>query len=270
AGVDAAELERLLAAEDLLPLAARLRLPLHETTALLTDIAYAEGQFVSDQSVPSKKRWESALLSYKLLITPRWGPAAGKTTLADWREYAGAVRRARKPEAYRRARRHGGEPRVDDWFSWPEMPSSQGWEVRLGPAFFDEAHWAEYLDAFMADHDRRERNDWEAFERLLVDYLGVRPDGRTEGWRGPRECLRAVLLGYLKTYEVVAEGNCRSCSYCEPAGGFEQDMDARRRLVVPLGPRLIELFQQIEAAVETAPPQEQVAELLAEVQRTAA
>ncbi|MBX5490759.1 MAG: DEAD/DEAH box helicase [Chloroflexi bacterium] len=270
AGVDAAELERLLAAGDLLPLAARLRLPLHETTALLTDIAYAEGQFVSDPSVPGKKRWESALLSYKRLIAPRWGPAAGKTTLADWREYAGAMRRALTPEAKRRARRHGGEPTVDDWFSWREVPSPQGWEVRLGPAFFDEAHWAEYLDAFMADHDRRERNDWEAFERLLVDYLGVHPDGRTEGWHGPRECLRGVLLGYLKTYEVVAEGNCRSCSYCEPDGHFEQDMDTRRRLVVPLGPRLIELFQEIEAAVETAPPQELVTELLAEVQRTAA
>ena len=99
-------------------------------------------------------------------------------TLSEWRNYAGAVRRATLPTAKKRAEKNKREePSADDWFFWNELPRSRGWEVLPGPALDDENRFPEYLEAFMAEHDARERNDRASFQRLLTDYIGVSENG---------------------------------------------------------------------------------------------
>src|SRR5690606_20488308 len=138
ANISPAELVSIIDYGDLRVLAKRLDMPLHEIAAMVRDIHSADGQLKNG-------KWNSALLSFKSIVTPKLGPAAGKTTLQAWRDYAGAIRRAHGTVASQRARKarrlirevdHQGhrirviERTTDDWFSWPELPQPVGWEVR--------------------------------------------------------------------------------------------------------------------------------------------
>ncbi len=79
-------MRNLLTEEDLRPLARRLTRTLTETAALLSDIK-SFGQFENTR--------QSTLLEFKAIAAPRWGPAEGKDLLSMWRDYAGAIKRAR-------------------------------------------------------------------------------------------------------------------------------------------------------------------------------
>ncbi len=274
AGVSDDELSALLKGGDVIAFAERIDVALHQACSILHDIKYGEGKFVG----PKKLKWQPTLLDFKKIVPPKWGSAAGKTTLGQWRAYAGASRLAAKPEAERRAdmRRR---PRVqkpsyggkrswqqsihdDDWFDWTELCKSEGWEVRVGPAFADDANFEAYLATFIALHDARKENDWAAYHRLLTDYVGVGADGRIPSRRETRNCLRAVMLGYLKTHEVVDGGNCQSCSRCVPSEKFDASIDARRRVVVRLAPQLEELIAQLESFHTASPPPNLVLQLI--------
>lgn len=220
-----------------------------DTASLLRDIQ-RDGFFDKDG------RWVSTLLDFKFLATPLMGPAAGKTTLEDWREYAGAAARASRKIAYARARASGrSRPSEDDWFNWKELPHSKGWEVKPGEAFLDERHFDAFLEGFVALHDRRERSDRQSYRLLLSDYVGVDENGNPRPQDQCR-CLRAVLLGYLKTGEAIQGGNCLSCIRCVPSGDFgegERDLENRKKVVVHLGIKLQELLEELETFSTTLP-----------------
>ncbi len=248
AGIDAGELVALVQAGDVFGMARRLALPMHETVALLRDIA--------------RGGWQPPLLQYKRIGAPRYGPAAGKTTLDAWRAYAGADRRA---NGYEHARRAGhARPTLDDWFPCDKVSRSRGWEVRPGPALLDDAQFARYLDAFMALHNQRKKNDWDAYRRLLTDYVGVKESGDIVSDSRAGGCLRAVLLGYLMTYETIRDGNCRSCNRCVPDERFDRySLEQRREVVVRIGQRLEGLLDRAEVHADTLPSAALIDELFA-------
>src|SRR5207253_1724133 len=153
-----------------------------------------------------------ALLRFDRLVAPKNGPAAGKNSLAQWREYAGAARRASKPSAQARARKaRRDSPAIGDWFGWRGLAQPRAWGVKLGPAFVLAEEFDAYVQQFLKEHDDRERNDWASFRRLLTDYVGVSEQGKPLA-RQSRSCLRAVMLGYLETFEVVDGDDCGGCS----------------------------------------------------------
>jgi hypothetical protein len=117
----------------------------------------------------------------------------------------------------------------------------------------------------MALHDRRRREDEAAYARLLTDYIGVTADGQLPDGGPQGRCLREVMLGYLKTYEVVEGGNCLSCSRCVPNERFVASIDQRKRTVVKLGRVVEELLEQIEQQATQAPSAALLAELVAVV-----
>ncbi|MDW8146695.1 MAG: DEAD/DEAH box helicase [Roseiflexaceae bacterium] len=231
---------------DLIPLAERLAMPLSDLEQMIHDIRQFDR--VRDQQTG---KWRPALLDGQVKA-PWYGPAAGRTSLKAWRDYAGAWKRA--SDAYERAKKaNPSKPSIDDWFGWSEVCSRYGWEVLGGPALEREDDFADYLERFMEVHERRRANDWASYNRLLTDYVGVREDGSIGDAAG-KECLRAVLLGYLKTYEVVVGGNCYSCSRCVPDGNFAAfDMEQRRHAVARMTEELERLFTQAESFKDRLP-----------------
>jgi ATP-dependent DNA helicase RecQ len=253
--VDPPELTRLLMAgsgdEGVLELANRLQITLADAAQLVSDIKEADGEMVSG-------RWRPSLLDFRRRTVPRRVPAAAKASTAAWRRYAGAARRASKEKAYARANGAGrGQPTLDDWFGERELPEPKGWEVTLGPALLNAAEFNEALDYFVAEHDSREQNDWASYRLLLTDYIGVSERGERLP-RQARNCLRAVLLGYLETFEVVAGDDCRSCSRCRPRGDFETDLAWRReQMVVRLGPGISGRLRDLKALERAIPSPEE-------------
>ena len=106
-----------------------LNISLKETAGLLQDIKRADGFFTRNG------QWRPALLDFKRIIPPKYGPAEGKTTLNKWREYAGATKRETK-KAYNYAKRNNRDvPTLDEFFPWSTAPSSTGWGSKIGKCF---------------------------------------------------------------------------------------------------------------------------------------
>lgn len=229
---------------DLLEFAKYLNLSPSEIASLFWDIRSADGQLFGG-------KWTPSLIDFTNIVAPKYGPAAGKNNPTDWRDYAGAIKRANGRE---RAKKRGGdpEPTLDDWFGWSELPNSKGWEILPGRAFFFDAEFDQYLDVFMSLHDERQRNDWAAYRRLLTEYIGVGEDGKLRQQRH-RNCLRAVMLGYLETYEVVDGDNCFSCSRCVKESEFETDLEKRKRVVVSISRALKELLDTLKTHSDKLP-----------------
>jgi superfamily II DNA helicase RecQ len=139
------------------------------------------------------------------------------------------------------------------------------WEVQLGPLALDDARFPKFVDAFMAQHDERKQNDWESYQYLLTDYIGVSADG-TAGGPAQARCLRAVLLGYMQTDEVVVDNRCGSCNRCVPDERFEPDLEQRRRRVRRMGQDIERLLRQLEGYVDTSPPMEVLTALFASIE----
>jgi len=142
---------------------------------------------------------------------------------------------------------------------------TDGWEVQLGPLALDDARFPDYVAAFMAQHDARKQNDWEAYQRLLTDYIGVAADG-TAAEQPQQRCLRAVLLGYMASDEVVEGDWCGSCNRCVPDERFEADLENRQRRVRRMGQDVERLLRQLEGYVDTSPPTEVLTALFAAVE----
>jgi ATP-dependent DNA helicase RecQ len=247
AGVAATDLRYLLPDNevvDLLPLAKRLNLSLRETVSMLKDIRYCQGH--TDRA----GRWLGTLLNFWWIEAPRWmGLPDPYTNPSAWRDYAGARRRARP---------NSGGKSLDDYFPPAVVNSPLGWEVTPGPglAYPDQTG---YLDAFMTLHDDRRRNDEDNFAYLLNRYIG---DG------GGKECLRSLLLGYLKTNEVVVGGNCFGCSVCVPDLNFHQYSLAQRQAAVTrLLNETIALFDTIETHSRQTPSPDLLAQTVAMIER---
>jgi superfamily II DNA helicase RecQ len=204
-------------------LARRLGLSLRETASMLSDIRYCEGH------TDKEGRWKGTLLDFWWIEAPRWVSIDNPYDITRWRAYAGARTRAR-PEKGKS---------LDDYFPWRVLNLPTGWEVVPGPGL-EYPDWTAYLKEFMRLHDERKQNDWSNFEYLLTHYIGVNQE--------QPQCLRAVLLGYLKTNEVVVGGKCYGCSVCVPDLNFQQyPISLRQQSVVRLMLETIALMEQIEA-----------------------
>lgn len=252
---------------DTVPFARFLGLSISETASMLWDINRADGKFKGG-------KWESTLLNFSFIAPPKYGALLENTTLSDVRRYKGAAKRASYLEARKRASyavQKGQErdennnneimPSMDDWFGWWELPSSKGWEILPGSALLDSLVFDSYLEAFMNLHDRRRDNDRDAYNLLLTDYVGVNSDGTLRHVGDAKKCLRDVLLGYLKTGEVVQGGDCRSCSSCAPNGNFETDLKERSKLVVSLGTEILAFLESLERCKDNIPIDGQIGQL---------
>ncbi|GIV08964.1 MAG: hypothetical protein KatS3mg019_1055 [Fimbriimonadales bacterium] len=133
----------------------------------------------------------------------------------------------------------GAAPSLDDWFPWEVCNKNVGWEVELGEVFSGtEQDLREFIDAFMQEHDQRKQDDWNSYNYLLNDYVGI--ENNQSG------CLRAVMLGYLKTNEIVVGKNCFSCSRCVPDENFSTDLEQRKSVVHRLRQEIIDIINEIE------------------------
>jgi superfamily II DNA helicase RecQ len=233
AGVGPEELRRLLPDgeyTEITELARRLGLSLRETASMLNDIRYCEGHTDKDG------HWKGALLDFWWMEAPRWVSIANPYDITQWRAYAGA---------WTRSQPKGGGQSLDDYFPWRVLNLPTGWEVMPGPGL-EYPDWAAYLKEFMRLHDERQQNDRSNFEYLLTHYIGVNQE--------QRKCLRAVLLGYLKTNEVVVGGKCYGCSVCVPDLNFQQyPVSLRRQAVVRLMPETVALMEKIESSNREPP-----------------
>lgn len=263
-GIDEIRFESFIQKGSLLDMAEQIGLSIRETADLLRDIKYADGRFAGD-------KWKPSLLDFSFIAAPKLGPAAGKNRLAEWREYAGAYKRAISNIAYERARNNNRPlkevneyrlkkkinkpyPTLDDWFSWKEVNSAKGWEISIGAAFSNEIDFEKYVQAFMTLHNQREANDWASYHRLLTDYVGVNEDGTLRKGEEKNDCLRSVLLGYLETYEVIVGDTCYSCSRCVRDGNFNHNtLEKRRSVIVKMSPKSIELFDLLKEHVDIFP-----------------
>ena len=245
--IDETALVQLLAAESVAPLADALGLSLREAGAVCRDIGWTD---------------RGRLYRCRLRV-PLRGPAAAITTARQWLDYAGATRRATRSQLQRRTSEGRREkPVLTDWFGEGQIAERRGWEVELGGAFYDARRAEEHLDEFMAVHDRRRELEWRNFTRLLTEYIGVEEDGSSDGWVRPRNCLKAVLLGYLKTYDTIEGDNCLSCSRCVPNEKFEATLEERKEVVVRLGASVIDLLERIEEAADVAPSERSLIRLM--------
>lgn len=144
---------------------------------------------------------------------------------------------------------------LDGWLKGPSYPlgSPIGWEIALGPGFEPQNAKA-FLEAFITIHEERKQNDWASYHRLLTEYVGAELDGSLNGRKAKPVCLRSVMLGYLKTYEVVVGGNCKSCGTCVPNLDFEQYSDEERRaVVVSMEEETQTLLDQFEGLADVPP-----------------
>ena len=247
AGIDEAALMRLLTAETVAPLAEALGLSLREAAAVCRDVSWTD----------------RGRLYHCRLRVPLRGSASAITSVRQWLDYAGATRRATRSQLDRRTSEgHREKPVLTDWFGEGQIAERRGWEVELGEAFHDVRRAEEHLDEFMAVHDRRRELEWRNFTRLLTEYIGVEEDGSSEGWVRPRNCLKAVLLGYLKTYETIEGGSCLSCSHCVEEEKFGATLEARKAVVVRLGASVIDLLERVEEAAGAAPSERRMTRLM--------
>jgi len=254
------EFTRLLQAGDLRPLARRLQLSLSDTTQLLSDIKKRDAVYRNGQS-------RASILKCKV-VTPLYGPhgdfhsPVNESNWQAWRAYLGA-RGTRKPEADARARRVGRKKAtIDDYFGLAEVQSSisqpKGWEVLPGAALLDDANFEQALTALMTLHDEREATDYAAYKRLLTSYVGAQENGSIQRRRGVEQqpCLRSVMLGYLKSYEVISGPSCYGCNRCVPELSSAElsftsvSLEQRRQVIVKLGPRLMEALESAELATQ--------------------
>lgn len=248
-GLDSREFSQWLqkcASGDFIEFAHYLDISLKETASLFQDIKRSDGSFRNGE-------WKPRLLNFGAIIPPKYGPALDKNTLPHWRDYAGAKFLNKK--AYIEAKKNNRKPTIDERFPWSTMPFSTGWEVKLGSAFDNANNFQIFLREFMQVHEEREKNDWAAYYRLLSNYVGVDKNGQIRE-NDDRKCLRSVMLGYLKTYEVVEGGNCLSCNVCIPNEKFEIDLEKRKRVVVKLSEPIAEFIEKIESAWEVLPEED--------------
>ena len=277
AKIDVDQFAKIIENGNLNFLAELLGLSIRETAGMLRDIKYGEGHFV-------RSNWKPDLLDFKIIAAPKLGRAAGKYNLKKCREYSGAYKRASRSTAYLRAKKNNRPikeyynkrfkktikepfPTIDDWFSWSEMNRSTGWEITPGPAFSSDIDFEDYLNMFMSLHDMRATNDWASYQRMLGDYVGVNENGSLKSGSKKGDCLRAVLLGYLETYEVVAGDSCYSCSRCVPDGNYGQfSIEERKAVVVRMAPGAIEEFDRLKEMVDHFPSPDEVDALFAVIQ----
>jgi superfamily II DNA helicase RecQ len=269
-GVDAVQLQELLTGPTLIPLAHHLGMSIAELGHALYDVKMLDGDWITSKD-RVKPWWRSTVLGYAFLRSPHWGPADGIVDGEEWLAYAGAWDRVSKPQAVVNARVGGrSNPVLLDWFPSRMHNQPIAWEITRGPASLDASVFDAWVDAFMRIHDERKANDRAAYGRLLTDYLGVHDPGvRTDAGSPQPKCLRAVMLGYLDTGEVVQD-NCLSCSTCVPSLDFSNSLEERRRRVLKISAEITNALADLGRATTRLPDPALVDLLFAEVRNAIA
>lgn len=212
--------------KELIEMASELNLSLKDLGNMLTDIKYCEGTKI--------KHWNPRLLNFWYLEAPKYGRAAKYVKDEQWKAYAGAWKRERPT--------NGGY----DWFPPRTLSRRVGWEVELGKVFENEDLLNESIDKFMKIHNERKENDWRSYRRLINDYVGINQNGLAPA--SERKCLRAVLLGYLQTGEVIMGKSCYSCSSCVPDERFHKySIEQRKAVVVKIDTWVKDALEKIES-----------------------
>ncbi len=171
-------------------------------------------------------------MDYDKAFTSGYGPDMGRGSLRTRYDYAGA-----------------------------QNQTNIGWEVLPGAAWSSEDLFEAYLHAFMSIHNARKENDWEAYHRLLTDYISTSIKGGRSFIKS--QCRRAVLLGYLKTYEVITGSTCFSCNHCVPQEDFTQfTKEQREAAVVRMAAEISTRLEEFESYAETLPDIGMVTDLL--------
>ena len=246
ADVTIQELRRLLPdgdRVDITPFAERLGLSLREAASMLADIRSCEGR------TQANGQWVGTLLNYTRLEAPRLVSWPDPYDGAQWREYAGA---------YKRAQARGTKD-LDDYFPEWVLNKPVGWEVVPGPGL-SHTDIKRYVESFMALHEERRQNDENNFNYLIDRYIGANGSDPA--------CIRSILMGYLKTNEVVVGGKCFSCSVCVPDLAFDRySLEQKQSTVVRLLATTIDLANQVEATNRSAPMVALVDEVLAAIKQ---
>lgn len=212
--------------KELIEMASDLNLSLKDLGNMLTDIKSCEST--------TTKYWNPRLLNFWYLEAPKYGRAAKYVTNEEWKAYAGAWKRERPT--------NGGY----DWFPPKTLSRRVGWEVKPGEVFENEELLRESIDKFMKIHNERKENDWRSYRRLINDYVGINRNGLAPA--SERKCLRAVLLGYLQTGEVIMGKSCYSCSSCVPDERFNKySMEQRKAVVVKIDTWVKDALEKIES-----------------------
>lgn len=230
---------------DITGIAQHLKMSLRDTLCMLRDIRYYQGKTGTRREGDG---WVGTLLDFRRAEAPRRVNMTDPYNWRSWREYAGASRGVKPPQ---------GRTDLDDYFPAYVVNKPWGWEVIPGPGL-NYPDPETYLNAFMTLHDQRRDNDRSNFSYLLDRYIGS--DGH------PTDCLRSLLLGYMKTSEVVVGGKCYSCSVCVPDLNFERyPVEIRSKTVVRLNENTIALAEQIEESGRSLPTATVVNDLLAAI-----
>lgn len=212
--------------KELIKMASELNLSLKDLGNMLTDIKNCEST--------TTKYWNPRLLNFWYLEAPKYGRAAKYVTDKEWKAYAGAWRREKPTNG------------SHDWFPPRTLSRRVGWEVKLGKVFENEELMKESIDKFMKIHNERKQNDWRSYQRLINDYVGINQNGLAPA--SERKCLRAVLLGYLQTGEVIMGKSCYSCSSCVPDERFDKySMEQRKAVVVKIDTWVKDALEKIES-----------------------
>lgn len=235
-GITPQELKRLLSSGndqhvDVTALAKRLNLSLRETVAMLNDIRCSKG-------ATKNNHWNGALIDFWWIESPRLVDFPDPySNLTRWREYAGANRRER-PKSSRKT--------LDDYFPWRVVNRSDGWEVEVGEGL-NYPDFNRLVDQLMQVHDERKANDEHNFSYLIERYARQQGKGN--------ECLRSLLLGYLKTDEVVIGQNCFGCSVCVPDLDFSKySLEQRQAAVIHLQDSTVAALESIDQCDRKMPP----------------
>ncbi len=116
--------------------------------------------------------------------------------------------------------------------------NGRSWEVCLSPALLSGDGIDALITSVVREHQRRRDEDYEDWELLLTEYVGIKKDGPLS-----RRCLRRVLLAFLNTGEDVVDAGCGACSVCCPDGDF-LPLAERAGRIIAIPP---ELWTRLEA-----------------------
>jgi len=243
--------------EDFTLLARALNTSFRETATLLRDIS------TSDEDRDREGKVRKTLLAAWLSV-PDYGYGSRRLSNQMQIQARGALRRLKKADAMKlKVYEKRGESLPTDWLA---PTKAEGWEVEVGEPVSDDEKFSEYLERFLELHSRREAQDRENYTTLLTEYVGVKADGTVES-SGATRCLRAVLLGYLRSPEMIDGGNCRSCSRCVQAEELDRyDLAARREVVRPVPLETADFFYELEERMDWIPAVVDLDQLSAQIE----
>jgi hypothetical protein len=140
---------------------------------------------------------------------------------------------------------------------------AMAWEVGLSPVLLRGEPIDDFVGAVVQEHRRRREEDYQDWELLLTEYVGLTRNAPA----GPR-CLRRVLLAFLNTGEDVVDEGCGACSGCRLEADF-LPLAERAGRIVAIPPDLWSRLEEVRQAVEEPPAMDCLQAICAFLERPA-